>query len=487
VTREHGVAGKPKTPEAGAVVPQAREAVLSTLNVDGTRRWIRPKVEHGRYWRRRVAVAWALIVVFTALPYVRIGGKPAILLDIAHRRFTVLGTTFMPTETMLLMLLLVGIVVSIFLLTALFGRVWCGWACPQTVYMEFLYRPIELWLEGGRSGQLRRDREGGGWRRAIKYPIFLLISAFLAHTFLAYFVGIDQLVQWVRSSPARHPAAFATMALTTGLMFLDFAWFREQMCTVVCPYGRIQSMLLDKSSLIVGYDRRRGEPRGKAGQRRREPERRFGDCIDCGACVLACPTGIDIRNGLQMECIHCTQCVDACDRVMERIGRPRGLVRYGTQESFAGGRPRWLRPRTVFYPLILAVVFGLLGLSLARRASADVWVLRGIGEPYTTLEDGRIANQLRVKIANRSDEPRAYRIDVLGVEDAEVVAPENPLSVGPGQTGTSVLFIETPPDVFDHGKREIRLRISDGVDFEREVAYRLLGPFTLRPLAAGDD
>ncbi len=470
----------------GTGAPQAGEAVLSTLNVDGSRRWIRPKIERGRFWRRRLVVAWLLIALFTVLPYVKVGGKPSILLDIVHRRFTIFGATFMPTETVLLMLALLGAVLSIFFVTALFGRIWCGWACPQTVYMEFLYRPLEQWLEGGRRAG-RRHQEGRAVRRALKYPLFLLISAFLAHTFLAYFVGIEQLFDWVRSSPAEHPVAFATMAITTGLMFFDFAWFREQMCTVVCPYGRIQSVLLDTSSVVVGYDGRRGEPRGRMGQRRRESGAAFGDCIDCRACVATCPTGIDIRDGLQMECIHCTQCIDACDRVMERIGKPRGLVRYGTVSSFNGERPRWLRPRTVFYLAILVVVFGLLGSALARRASADAGVLRGLGAPYVQRDDGRLVNQLRVKIANRSDEPRSYEIEVLGVEEAKIVAPQNPLSVAAGETGMAVLFIETSPDIFERGRREITLRIHDGIDYDRRIPYRLLGPFELRRLPAAGD
>lgn len=458
-------------------IPDSDEQVLSTLNLDGSRRWIRPKVFRGRYWKARFALAWGLIALFTALPYVSIGGKPAVLLDITRRQFTLFGTTFLPTDTFFLMLLLVGLVVTIFLLTAIFGRVWCGWACPQTVYMEFVYRPIEQLLEGGRAGQLKMDRDGGGLRRALKYPIFLLVSAFLAHTFLAYFVGVDQLLKWVMGSPAQHPIAFAVMAFTTALMFFDFAYFREQTCLVACPYGRLQSVLLDRKSVIVGYDQRRGEPRGKATRRQREGEASFGDCVDCGYCVASCPTGIDIRQGLQMECVHCTQCIDACDSVMATVGKPLGLIRYGSQESFSGKKQRILRPRVIFYPAILLVVFGLLGFSLAKRETADVTLLRGLGTPYSELDSGIVSNQIRVKIVNRSNAPQSYTIELVGVEGAELVAPENPLGVQPNKAVSTTIFVNLPRDRFVDGKLAAKLRIHDGEAFDRTLDYRLLGPY----------
>ena len=249
-------------------VPIANHRVLPTLNQDGTRRWIRPKLSHGVWYARRRVVAYVLMLVFFAIPHIRVGGKPLILLDLPRRQFTFVGVTFLPTDTLLLMLLMASILIGVFLLTALFGRVWCGWACPQTVYMEFLFRPIERFFEGGRSGSLELDRQGRRGqldpRRLAKYAVYGVLSLFLAHTFLAYFVGVEQLAVWVRRSPVEHPTSFAIMALTSGAIMLDFTWFREQTCLVACPYGRVQSVLLDRQSLIVAYDVNRGEPRAKA-------------------------------------------------------------------------------------------------------------------------------------------------------------------------------------------------------------------------------
>ena len=248
--------------------PLATSRVLPTLNVDGTRRWIRPKPSHGAFYARRRVVAYALMFVFLAIPYIKVGGKPLILLDLPRREFTFVGVTFLPTDTLLLMLMMASILVAVFLLTALFGRVWCGWACPQTVYMEFLFRPIERFFEGGRSGSLELDRQGPRGqinpRRVAKYGVYGLLSLLLAHTFLAYFVGIDRLVVWITRSPVEHPASFGVMALVSdGDHVFDFAWFREQTCIVACPYGRLQSVLLDRHSLVVGYDDNRGEPRSQ--------------------------------------------------------------------------------------------------------------------------------------------------------------------------------------------------------------------------------
>jgi cytochrome c oxidase accessory protein FixG len=459
-----------------AIAPEPEEQVLSTLNKDGSRRWIRPKLYTGRFYYWRLATAWLLIAIFTAIPYIKMRGKPLILLDIPSREFTLFGKTFLPTDTFLLALLLLSIVVGIFLLTALFGRVWCGWACPQTVYMEFLYRPIERLFEGKRSSQLRLDREGGGIRRLLKNGVFLILSVFLAHTFLAYFVGVETLFQWIRRSPLEHPTAFGVMAVTTLLMLADFGYFREQVCIVACPYGRFQSVLLDRQSLVVGYDYNRGEPRGKLRKNRPADAPPQGDCIDCGACVVTCPTGIDIRDGVQMECIGCTQCIDACDEIMDRIDRPRGLIRYTSQETLATGRTRILRPRVLAYPALLVVVVGFLTFALAGKDAADVTLLRGIGSPFMTLPSGEISNQLRVKIVNRSGEAQDYRIELVDEADLELVAPENPVPLADGVASTATVFVIAPPEGFSGGKREVRIRVTDGAEFDRTFEYQLLGP-----------
>ncbi|MET0851723.1 MAG: cytochrome c oxidase accessory protein CcoG, partial [Candidatus Rokuibacteriota bacterium] len=451
----------------------AAERVLPTLNVDGTRRWLRPRLSNGRFLRRRRVVAGGLIGLFAALPHLRVGGAPAVLLDVVHRRFTLLGTTFHPTDTVLLMLLLVGIFLGIFLLTAVAGRVWCGWACPQTIYMEFVYRPIERLVERGASAVTRH----AAWRRAVKAGAYLAVSMALAHTFLAYFVGVEALARWIRSSPAEHPLAFAVMAATTALMFLDFAYFREQVCMVACPYGRLQSVLLDRHSLIVAYDTRRGEPRGKPGHT-------TGDCIDCGACVATCPTGIDIRDGLQMECVHCTQCIDACDAIMDRLGRPRGLVRYGSRDDMAGAPRRLLRPRTVLYPALIAAVWGALAWGLAHRPAAEVTVLRGAGTPFAVLVSGEVSNQIRIKIENRGREERRYRLGLVEPTGLRLIAPENPLVVAGGHQATTTVFVIADRAGFERGERAVSFQIADGAGFELRAAYRLLGPTDAA--AAGD-
>ncbi len=453
--------------------PEAEEQVLSTMNRDGSRRRIRPKLAKGRFYRRRFVVAWGLIAAFTLIPILRLKGKPLILLDVPRREFTFFGSTFLPTDTFLLMLLLFSIFIGIFLITAIWGRVWCGWGCPQTVYMEFVYRPLEVLIEGGRSRQLKTDATGVSGRRLLKHLAFFVVSAFLANTFLAYFVGWDRLLDWMTSSPAQHPLAFGVMFGTTVLMFGDFGWFREQTCILVCPYGRFQSVLLDKQSLIVGYDLKMGEPRERF---RKNEERKAGNCIDCGLCVSVCPTGIDIRDGLQMECIACTQCIDACDEVMDRVGLPRGLVRYTSQQELETGSRRFMRPRVVVYSAILALMFGTFAFSLSGKKTADVTLLRGLGAPFQVLQTGEVSNQIRIKIANRTDTERSYSYRLIDPSDLTMVAPENPLMVPPGDTRMTAAFINVDLAAFTDGELEILLSVSDGVDFDQEYVYRLLGP-----------
>jgi cytochrome c oxidase accessory protein FixG len=453
---------------------EAPGRVLPTLNPDGSRRWIRPKPSPGRFQRRRRITAYALMLVFFVIPYLRIGGKSIILLDLPRREFVLFGTTFQQTETTLFMLLLLSSIVVILFLTALFGRVWCGWACPQTVYMEYLFRPVERWIEGGWRASQRMDRRRGLHpRRWLKHAVYVVLALFVAHTFLAYFVKPEELIRWMQGPPSAHPLSFFIVMFTTALILFDFAYFREQTCLLACPYGRIQSALLDRRSLIVGYDAGRGEPRIRG---MHERPATAGDCIDCRMCVLTCPTGIDIRDGLQMECIHCTQCIDACDFVMRRIGKPLGLIRYASQDELLGRTSRARRMRVIVYPAVLALTLGGLVFGIVTRPGAEVVVLRDQGAPYVVQQDGRIANPLRLRVSHRGARPASYRFELVNAPDLELVAPIDPIAVEPGRTATAPLFVVVPPSGFHDGDRDVTFRVSDGHGFRRDVPYHLVGP-----------
>jgi cytochrome c oxidase accessory protein FixG len=442
------------------------ERVLSTLNQDGTRRYIRPKLAHGRFLTRRRVVGFALIAVFVLLPRLRINGHPAFLLDVVSREIHVLGALFRPSEGFVLALLGITIVAAVFLVTALFGRVWCGWGCPQTVYLELVFRPIERWLEGSRGQLVSKPR------MVLKWALYSVVAFALSNVFLAYFVGTDRLEQWVFNSPLQHPVGFGIVAFTAALMLLDFGWFREQLCTIACPYGRLQSVLLDRQSLIVGYDVTRGEPRTK-------PKKKLpvvgGDCVDCSACVSVCPTGIDIREGLQMECIGCAQCIDACDSVMDKLARKRGLIRYTSQDELAGKPRRIWRARTIVYPALLLLAGGLLAWSIHARESTEVWIERVQGPSFVELPDGKISAQARIKLENTGDKERRYHL--LLVESPGASLRSNHLWTIKAHKSLEVpLFIDVPRESFVAGKRKVYLRIHDSGGFERVVTLTLLGP-----------
>jgi cytochrome c oxidase accessory protein FixG len=450
---------------------EAPDQVLSTLNPDGTRRWLHPRLSKGRWWKRRRWVAYFLIALFNALPWIPIDGKPAILLDVVRRDFAFFGASFRPTETPLLALLLLAIFLGIFYLTALVGRAWCGWACPQTVYLEFLYRPLERLVEG--KSYAKGGKAAPAWRKALKFAVFAVVSAHLAHTFLAYFVGGSTVLSWSLGSPAEHPVGFGLVWVTTILMLIDFGWFREQLCTLACPYGRLQAVLLDRNSLVIGYDAARGEARAKMPARRDGGD--FGDCVDCGLCVATCPTGIDIRNGLQMECVACAECIDACDGVMTKVGKPTGLIRYASQEALAGSRTRWWRPRTIAYPVLLTGILAVFAVTLAGRESGMVQIQRAQGAPYEVMNDGRVRNLVSFRLDNRAEEPRSYTITLP--EGVEGLVPVNPVVVPAGESGMGVVHLYLPREAFDQGKALVPITIADGVDFETVLEFQALGPF----------
>ncbi|HEY5934074.1 MAG TPA: cytochrome c oxidase accessory protein CcoG [Kofleriaceae bacterium] len=444
------------------------ERVLSTLNEDGTRRWLKPRLARGRFLRRRQIVGYALIALFVALPFVEIGGRPALLLDLVTRELSVFGAVFRPTDGFLLMLLGLTIAVAVFLVTALFGRVWCGWGCPQTVYLELVFRPIERRLE--------RTKLPG--RAAIRWAIYGVLSLALANVFLAYFVGVDRLGTWMLGSPLDHPAGFAIVIGVAALVLFDFGYFREQTCIVACPYGRLQSVLLDRQSLIVGYDARRGEPRAKPKKRLPVIAQR-GDCVACNACVQVCPTGIDIREGLQMECIGCAQCIDACDTVMAKLGKPPGLIGYTSQDQLAGKVRRVLRARTIIYPALLTAFAALLVWSVGARSVTTVSIGRVAGPSFVELPDGKISAAAQLKLENGSDDRRWYQIAVLGPDAALRSQPR--WEIAAHRAVEIPVYIDVPRTSFVHGRRSLELSIEDGAGFRRTITVTLLGPEGARP------
>lgn len=466
----------PKTVPDNDSLLDAPQHVLSTLESDGSRRWLRPRLSMGNWWKRRRVVAYLLMIVFVAVPHLRISGKPVILLDIVARQFTILGRTFLPTDTLLLALLMLTVFVSIVLVTAIAGRAWCGWACPQTVYMEFLFRPIDRIFDNtvGKGGKPKRSKTVV--MHLLRFAVYIVLCGFLAHTFLAYFVGSERLSQWVQSSPADHPVAFLVMAATLGLMIFDFMVFREQMCLFACPYGRFQSVMLDQQSMIVVYDHVRGEPRKKGKHKESDG---VGDCVDCNQCVVVCPTGIDIRQGLQMECINCTQCIDSCDSVMDKVGSPKGLIRYSSQDSIAGKVRKMFRARTVIYPLILFVLMAGLVFAISTKSGFDARLIRVAGgTPYTIVANGTASNEFRLRLVNRTSERQVYTLVVEEGSDVKIeILDVDKMSLDAGESALVPVHVTfTTSLTRGSGRLVVTATISDQSENVREVELPLSGP-----------
>ncbi len=415
----------------------------SSLRPDGKRNAVHPADVRGRFARARNLVFAVLIGVYLALPWIPIGGHPAVFLDVATRRFYLFGATFNAQDFWLMTFLLTGGAFGLVYLTALAGRVWCGWACPQTVFLEGIYRRVERWIEGPREPRLRRN--AGPWtvgklaRKLAVHALYLVVSALLAHVFLSYFVSLPALLEMVRADPGAHPGAFATAFVLTGVLYANFAWFREQFCVAVCPYGRLQSVLLDDHSLVVGYDARRGEPRGKATQAG------HGDCVDCKRCVVVCPTGIDIRNGLQLDCIACTACIDACDEVMNKLARPRGLIRYDSQNGLAGKPTKILRARVLLYTALLLLGAGVATFAFGKRTEVEANLLRLPGAPFA-LDGERIRNSYELHLVNKRTARTTFRLEasVPAGTDAELVMPLAEVTLDSLAQARVPLFVSVP-------------------------------------------
>lgn len=448
----------------------AENDIVSTIGYKGRRIWIYPRWLRGRFLTARTLVHWLLLAVFLLGPWIEINGHPAIQVDIPGRRIYFWGLTLFATDGYFFLFFFGFLVFSVFLFTALFGRAWCGWSCPQTVFLESVIRPIERLFEGPRSQRKKLDK--APWsvakvaRKLAKWGAFLVFAGALGTTFVAYFRGVDGVLA-AQFDPFHDPAATLSFLFITGITFFDFVYFREQTCIVVCPYGRFQSVLLDDNSLMVGYDELRGEPRGKPSKAG------VGDCVDCKACVQVCPTGIDIRKGSQMECVQCMACVDACDSVMDKLDRPRGLIAITSQNTLDRKPQRLLRGRVIVYAVGLIGVLVAFSLTVSRREPVEVNLTRQQAAPWAKMPDGRIQNGLRLRIQNKADVPRDFTIDVLSPDGGELLAPLSPLRVEGNQTEHMPVFLLLPADEAKPGVT-FELEVRDETGFSRVETIEFL-------------
>ncbi len=456
-----------------------QEELLYSLAADGTRKHIHPVTTHGRFWWIRRVLAWVLMTTYVALPLIILNGKPAMLLDLAARKFYLFGGTFHPTDNLILLAFAGGIATMVFFITATYGRIWCGYACPQTVYLEFLFRPIEALIEGKPSQQRKLNR--GPWtgdkalRKTSKWLLYTVAALLMATTFVAYFVGWSGLSQGLLQAPLEHRIALGVTLFVTAMVLLDFGTFRDQMCTIACPYGRLQNVLVDDDTIVVAYDAKRGEPRGKAKKGTAGDER--GDCLDCKRCLTTCPTGMDIRRGLQLECVGCAQCVEACDEVMERVKRPAGLIRYTSTRELETGKASFWRARVFVYLALLAVAWSSFVYLAVGRAGARIEFLRSGREAYRVLHTGQVANQLRIRITNQRNEPQRFTVTLTEPVGAELVVSINPLVVAANQVQTANVAVKLDRSIFERGRvpGKLVVRSDEGHQYEEEFVF--LGPY----------
>ena len=430
---------------------------LATADAEGHRQWLYPRQPKGKLYRLRTVLSWFQLAFLLGAPFVKINGYPLIMLNVLERKFAFFGLVFWPHDFHLFVLAMLTLIVAIILLTSVFGRVWCGWMCPQTVFMEMLFRKIEYAIEGSHTKHRRRDQGPPSWdrrkRKILKHSIFLVLSFVLGNVFLAYIIGGDALFALITDPPSQHIAGLTIMVLFSLAFYWLYASFREQLCTFLCPYARLQSVLLDDDSVAVIYDAPRGEPRGK----KNDPE--AADCVDCGICVQVCPTGIDIRNGApQLECINCAACIDGCDSVMEKLDRPTGLIRYASNRQIADqGRFR-LRPRSFIYIGILTLLsIATTSLVLARRP-IEVTALRTPGVMPQRLADGGIRNLYTLRVVNKRQigyDLSCQLVDIPG--NVSIVG--GAFTLDSEAISQATLFVDIPASALPPGRSDIALEV----------------------------
>ncbi|MEM6628735.1 MAG: cytochrome c oxidase accessory protein CcoG [Bacteroidota bacterium] len=463
--------------EAKVIDYDAFRDQIGTVDEEGKRRWVFPKKPKGQHHRLRVIVTVILLSIFFAGPFIKIGGYPLLLLNILERKFIILGVPFWPQDFHLLALGLITLFLFIILFTVIFGRIWCGWACPQTLFMEMVFRKIEYAIEGDAPAQRKLARAPWNgekiFKKGLKWTIFFLISFLIAHTVMSYLISWEELIKIVQEGPDKHWGKFTFVIVFSGLFFFVFTYLREQACIVICPYGRLQGALLDKNSIVVHYDHVRGEPRGplKKGQ-----DRTSGDCIACKLCVQVCPTGIDIKDGTQMECVNCTACMDVCDSVMEKVGFEKGLIRYASYNQVESGQKFSFTPRIIAYIGVLFALVLVMGFSLSNRNPVEGTILRTKGTLYQIKDEHTITNLFNIQIINKTHNSYDLELRLLEPEGGSIEMVGQGLHLNDQDMATGSFFIQMPRQELTKMKQKVQIGIyAEDVMLEK-VKSTFVGP-----------
>lgn len=419
---------------------------ITTVNEDGKRKWLYPKKPKGKFTNYRTYLSYLLLIILFAIPWIKIDGEPFLMFNIVTRKFVLFGQVFWPQDFHIFGLIMISMVIFVVLFTSVYGRVFCGWICPQTIFMEMVYRKIEYLIDGDYKEQQRLKKQK--WdlekigKRGFKYSLFYGIAVIISHTFLAYIIGSDELIKIQTAPIGEHLGGFLAILGFSWVFFFVFAWFREQVCLIVCPYGRLQGVMLDRNSLVVAYDYIRGEGRAKfrKGENRKEVGK--GDCIDCNQCVNVCPTGIDIRNGTQLECINCTACMDACDFMMESTNQAKGLIRIDSENAIAENKRIKFSFRSKAYTVVLVILIVFIGFLFKLRGGVETTILRTPGVMYQETENGIISNLFNVKVVNKSSSTLdlTFKLENLA-GTVKMVGQEN-LVIKKGESNQQAFFIE---------------------------------------------
>lgn len=461
---------------------------IATVNSEGKRAWIYPKKPSGKYYKYRKQVSYFLLAFLFAAPFVKVNGNQFLLLNVIERRFSIFGFPFWPQDFHIFVIMMIIGVIFVVFFTVAFGRLFCGWICPQTIFMEMVFRRIEYWIEGDRGKQIRLAKQP--WnaekirKKGLKWTVFFIISFLIANVFLAYLIGSDKLIKYVTEGPFLHLNTFISLIIFTAVFYFIFAWFREQVCVIACPYGRLQGVLLDNKSIVVAYDHKRGEKeKGRAKFKKNEDRATTGkgDCIDCFQCVHVCPTGIDIRDGTQLECVNCTACIDACDHMMEAVNLPKGLIRYASVDNIEKKAKFTFSPRLKGYTAVLVILLGVFSGMLFLRNDVEARVLRLPGQLYERKADNIISNVYTYKLVNKTTEDiENVHLELLSHNGEIIMVAKEEFSIPQQDLTEGTLFVEINNSALSGDKDRIKIGVFSNGELIETTTAAFLGPHSYK-------